>query len=68
MNFFMKNFNDKIKEVLKSEIGEIETALSSSYENMQLVKEEGLLDFYAYLIKAYEAKHRFLLKKLKESS
>lgn len=52
--------------VLKNEIGEVETILSDSYANMQLVSEEGLLDFYAYLIKAYEAKHRHLLRKLKE--
>lgn len=50
---------------LANEINELESALSSSYENMQLVTEEGLLDFYAYLIKAYEAKHRYLLQKIK---
>ena len=51
---------------LRSEISKIETALLNSYESMQLVSDEGLLDFYAYMIKAYEAKHKHLLRKLKK--
>ena len=64
----MKNDEDKANLVLRNEISEIEDELASSYENLQLVTEEGMLDFYAYLIKAYEAKHKHLLKKLKEIS
>ncbi len=55
-----------LKQKLKEEISEVETELSNSYDMIELVSEEGILDFYAYLIKAYEAKHRYLLKKLKE--
>ena len=62
----MKSFEDKLRAGLANEISELESALSNSYESMQLVNEEGLLDFYAYMIKAYEAKHKYLLKKLKE--
>lgn len=64
----MKNDEDRANSVLRNEISEIEDELASSYENLQLVTEEGMLDFYAYLIKAYEAKHKHLLKKLKEIS
>lgn len=60
-----KNEN-KLRAVLASEIGELETALLNSYNNLELVSEEGLVDFYTYMIKAYESKHRYLLKKLKE--
>ena len=63
-NFFNKENSERAG--LRNEINEIETALSNSYDSMQLVSEDGLLDFYAYMIKAYEAKHRHLLRKLKE--
>lgn len=63
----MKKRETKTRADLANEILELESALSSSYENIQLVNEEGLLDFYAYLIKAYEAKHRYLIKKYKEN-
>ena len=63
----MKNFENNVRAGLANEINELESALLSFYDNIQLVDEEGLLDFYAYLIKAYEAKHRYLLKKLKET-
>lgn len=62
----MKVINDKTRAGLVDEIGELESALSSFYSSMQLISEDGLLDFYAYLIKAYEAKHQYLLRKLKE--
>jgi len=62
----MKNIENKTRAGLVDEIGELESALSNFYKNMQLVNEDGLLDFYAYLIKAYEAKHQYLLRKLKE--
>ena len=62
----MKNRDDIIKAGLRNEISEIESAISSSYENLQLINEEGMLDFYAYMIKAYEAKHKHLMRKLKE--
>lgn len=62
----MKIFDDKTRADLAEEINELESALSSSYNTLELVHEDGLVDFYAYLIKAYEAKHRYLMKKLKE--
>lgn len=60
----MKKFFEE--ERLRDEIGEVEMELSNSYESLQLVEDEGLLDYYAYMIKAYEAKHKHLLRKLKE--
>ena len=62
----MKNLENKLRADLAEEISELESALSGSYETIQLIGEDGLLDYYAYLIKAYEAKHRYLLKKIKE--
>ena len=62
----MKMIEDKTRAGLVNEISELESALLNFYNSMQLVSEDGLLDFYAYLIKAYEAKHQYLLKKLKE--
>ena len=62
----MKNRDDVIRAGLRSEISEVESALSNSYENLQLINEEGMIDFYSYMIKAYEAKHRHLMRKLKE--
>ncbi|MBR1540960.1 MAG: DUF2508 family protein [Clostridia bacterium] len=61
----MKNV-DKNRADLANEIGELESALSDSYQTLDMVTEEGLVDFYTYMIKAYEAKHRYLLRKLKE--
>lgn len=62
----MKKRDDIIRAGLRSEISEVESALSNSYENLQLINEEGMIDFYSYMIKAYEAKHRYLMRKLKE--
>lgn len=62
----MKKRDDIIRAGLRSEISEVESALSNSYENLQLINEEGMIDFYSYMIKAYEAKHRHLMRKLKE--
>lgn len=64
---FMRIYRDKARAEIASEIGELESALSDSYNALELVSEDGLVDFYAYLIKAYEAKHQFLLKMLKEN-
>lgn len=60
----MKEFG---KYNLRDEINEVEEALESSYRTMQLVNDDELIDFYAYLIKAYEAKYGYLLKKIKEN-
>lgn len=51
---------------LIDEINQVESVLLSSYKNMQLVEEEGLLDYYAYKIKSEEAKHEYLMRKIKE--
>jgi len=55
-----------IETDLANEINEIESALTNSYNTLELVSDEGLVDFYTYLIKAYEAKHRYLMRKLKK--
>jgi hypothetical protein len=50
---------------LVNEISLVEAALSSSYNNLQAVNEEGLIDYYTYKIKADEAKHKYLIEKLR---
>ena len=63
----MKNLKENRERAdLAEEIHELESALLGFYDNMQLVGEDGLLDFYAYQIKAYEAKHKYLLDRIKE--
>ena len=56
----------KRDDIIRAGLREVESALSNSYENLQLINEEGMIDFYSYMIKAYEAKHRHLMRKLKE--
>ena len=43
----MKKRDDIIRAGLRSEISEVESALSNSYENLQLINEEGMIDFYS---------------------
>ena len=64
-----KTMNKKEKLIradLTEEINEVESALADSYNNLQSVTEEGLIDYYSYRIKAYEAKHKYLLDIIKE--
>ena len=56
----------KEEKILKQEISDVESELSNSYNMIELVSDEGIVDFYIYLIKAYEAKHKYLMEKLKE--
>ncbi len=60
---------DKILELKKadlvSQINEIQSALNNSYSNMQLAKNNHLLDYYAYKIKSEEALHQFLIEQYK---
>ena len=60
---------DKILELKKadlvSQINEIQSALNNSYSNMQLAKNNHLLDYYAYKIKAEQALHQFLIEQYK---
>ena len=56
----------KEEKILKQEISDVESELSNSYNMIELVSDEGIVNFYIYLIKAYEAKHKYLMEKLKE--
>ena len=62
----MKKPKDIERADLKEEIKEIKSVLLNSYENIQFVSDKGMIDYYTYLIKAYEAKYGHLLKKFKE--
>ena len=61
-----KNKEKLIRVGLANEINELETTLINYYNTLQLVNEDGLIDYYSFLIKAYEAKHKYLMKKFKE--
>ena len=50
---------------LKEQINQVETALLNLHNNMQLVNDDGLLDYYAYRIKSEESKHNYLIKQIK---
>lgn len=52
---------NKIRENLTNEINDVQSVLSSFHSNLQLVKDDGLIDYYLYQIKAYEAKHKYLI-------
>lgn len=62
----MNKENKLIRADLTSEINEVESALLECYKNMQMVDEDELVDYYAYKIKSEEAKHKYLLNKIKE--
>lgn len=55
-----------IRVDLAGEINEVESALLDCHNNLQMVDEEGLVDYYTYQIKAYEAKHKYLIEKIRE--
>jgi hypothetical protein len=55
-----------IRADLTYEIASVESALTDSYNNLQEVYEDGLIDYYAYKIKADEARHKYLIEKIKE--
>ncbi|MCI8310001.1 MAG: DUF2508 family protein [Clostridia bacterium] len=54
-----------IRANLTEEINLVESALSESYKNLQLVTDSNLVDYYSYKIKADEAKHKYLLDKIR---
>ena len=51
-----------IRADLTEELNEVESALADSYNNLQIVTEEGLIDYYTYQIKANQAKLDYLIK------
>jgi hypothetical protein len=58
--------NEKyIRANLANELLLVESALSDSYNNLQMVCDDGLIDYYTYKIKADEARHKYLLDKIR---
>ena len=68
MNFSLKKNKEEMKKRadLIAEINQVETVLLNLHQNLQLVQEDGLLDYYAYKIKSEEAKHQFLMNEIKQ--
>ncbi len=64
----MKKNKEEMKKRadLIAEINQVETVLLNLHQNLQLVQEDGLLDYYAYKIKSEEAKHQFLMNEIKQ--
>ena len=56
---------ERARADLRNEIGLVEETLSDYHKNLAEVAESGLVDYYAYQIKSYEAKHRYLMRKIK---
>ena len=62
----MENLNFRNREDLIEEISQVESSLSAIYNNMQYVEETEMVDYYAFKLKSEQAKHDFLMKKIKE--
>lgn len=62
----MKNLKQNLRANLTKQITLVESALSISHKNLQLVSEPELIDYYVYKIKADEAEHRYLLNRIRE--
>lgn len=58
--------NEVEKNSLIIELEKIKKDLQEAYNNFNYVEDALLVDYYTYQIKAYEAKHEYLLKRVKE--
>jgi len=62
----MENLNFRNREDLIEEITQVESSLSAIYNNMQYAEENEMVDYYTFKLKSEQAKHDFLMKKIKE--
>ena len=63
----MENLNFRNREDLVEEITQVESSLSAIYNNMQYVEDIEMIDYYVFKLKSEQAKHDFLMKKIKEN-
>lgn len=63
----MENLNFRNREDLIEEIVQVESSLSAIYNNMQYAEDIQMVDYYTFKLKAEQAKHDFLMKKIKEN-
>lgn len=63
----MENLNFRNREDFVEEITQVESSLSAIYNNMQYVEDIEMIDYYVFKLKSEQAKHDFLMKKIKEN-
>ena len=63
----MENLNFRNREDWVEEISQVESSLSAIYNNMQYVEDIEMIDYYVFKLKSEQAKHDFLMKKIKEN-
>ncbi len=63
----MRNINLRKREDLMNEITKVESSLFEIYNNMQYVEDKDIVDYYVFKLKAEQAKHDFLMKKIKDN-
>ena len=63
----MENLNFRNREDLVEEITQVESSLSAIYNNMQYAEDIEIVDYYTFKLKSEQAKHDFLMRKIKEN-
>lgn len=63
----MENLNFRNREGLIEEISQVESSLSAIYNNMQYAEDIEIVDYYTFKLKSEQAKHDFLMRKIKEN-
>ena len=63
----MENLNFRNREDLVEEISQVESSLFAIYNNMQYVEDNQMIDYYVFKLKSEQAKHEFLMKKIKDN-
>ncbi len=63
----MENLNFRNREDLVEEITQVESSLSAIYNNIQYAEDIEMIDYYVFKLKSEQAKHDFLMKKIKEN-
>lgn len=63
----MENLNSRNREDLVEEITQVESSLSAIYNNIQYAEDIEMIDYYVFKLKSEQAKHDFLMRKIKEN-
>ncbi len=63
----MENLNFRNREDLVEEITQVESSLSAIYNNIQYAEDIEMIDYYVFKLKSEQAKHDFLMRKIKEN-
>ena len=66
-DIMLENLNFRNREGLIEEISQVESSLSAIYNNMQYAEDIEIVDYYTFKLKSEQAKHDFLMRKIKEN-